>query len=161
MNAYPPTEPRVHPVPGTALTVRWDRAWESYVVNGPGAPTGGGPLETLQALAQALAPVRLPEGLRTALAADRAVRPPLVGDEWRRSVDHVRGILAPLGTAVRQVTAYTAAPALQAVEVYTDPAVTRAGPEAHRALTGAGYRVRPHGDLVGAYLVMRQGQASP
>lgn len=145
---------RVHPVPGTDLTVEWDQAWECYVVRGPGAPQGGGPLETIEDLARALDPVALPEQLRAALAADRAMRPPLVGDGWRRRLDHVRALLAPLGTAVTQVVPYIPAPRLEAVEVSTDPAITRAGPQAHQILTGAGYRVRPSGDLVGAYLVL-------
>lgn len=145
--------PRVHPLPGTDLTVEWDQPWQAYVVRGPGAPTQGGPLETIEALAQALAPVVLPEQVRTALAADRAMRPPLVGDAWRRRVDHIRRLLAPLGTAVTHVVPYIPAPHLEAVEVTTDPAIDRAGPEAYQILTGAGYRVRPAGDLVGAYLV--------
>ncbi|MFY7069061.1 hypothetical protein ACOQFV_24655 [Nocardiopsis changdeensis] len=150
-------DPRVHPVPGTALTVEWDQAWEAYVVRGPGAPTDGGPLETLQALAQALDPVPLPERLRTALAADRAVRPPLVGDDWRRRLTHIREILAPLGTALTTVAPYIAAPRLEAVEVATDPAVPRAGTEARRILSEAGYQVDPHGDLASTYLVTQAG----
>ena len=60
-------EQRVHPVPGTDLTVEWDQAWECYVVRGPGAPQGGGPLETIEDLARALDPVALPEPVRAAL----------------------------------------------------------------------------------------------
>lgn len=149
-------DPRVHPVPGTALTVEWDQAWEAYVVRGPGAPADGGPLETLEALARAL-PVPLPERLRTALAADRAVRPPLVGDAWRRRLTHIREILAPLGTALTTVAPYIAVPRLEAVEVATDPAVPRAGTEARRILAEAGYQVDPHGDLAGTYLVTQAG----
>ncbi|WP_150255295.1 hypothetical protein [Nocardiopsis deserti] len=154
-------EPRVHPIPGTALTVEWDQSWEAYVVRGDGAPTGGGPLVSIEDLARALAPVSVPEELRAALAADRALRPPYVTDEWRRLVDVVTALLEPLGNAVIQVVPYIPAPRAQAVEVSTDPDLTEAGPRAHQILTGAGYRVRPSGDLVGSYLVMRKDQASP
>lgn len=156
----PAPEPRVHPIPGTALTVQWDQSWEAYVVRGPGAPTGGGPLVSIEDLAKAL-PVPLSEPLRTALAADRALRPPYVTDEWRRLVDIVTDLLEPLGSAVTQVVPYIPAPRLQAVEVSTDPDLAQAGPRAHQVLTEAGYRVRPSGDLVGAYLVMRKDQVSP
>ncbi|USY23544.1 hypothetical protein NE857_33985 (plasmid) [Nocardiopsis exhalans] len=149
-----PRSPRVYLIPGTGLTVEWDQPWEAYVVKGPGAPTDGGPLETLQELVTALDPVPLPEQVRASLAADRAWHPPLIGDDWRRRVKHVRELLAPLGTAVTQVVPYIPAPHLEAVEVATDSTITRAGPQAHQILTGAGCRVRPHGDLVGAYLVL-------
>ncbi|MEE2051757.1 hypothetical protein, partial [Nocardiopsis tropica] len=152
--------PRVHPIPGTDLTVQWNQSWEAYVVKGPGAPTGGGPLVSIEALAQALDPVPLPEELRAALAADRAVRPPYVTDEWRRLVEIVTALLEPLGNAVTQVVPYIPAPRAQAVEVSTDPDLIEAGPRAHQILTEAGYRVRPAGTLVGAYLVMRKEQAS-
>lgn len=149
-----PPAPRVHPVPGTDLTVQWDQGWEAYVIRGPGAPTGDGPLETLQTLAAALDPVPLPEQIREALAADRAMYPPLVGDAWRRRLEHVRELLAPLTTAITHIVPYIPTPHLEAVEVSTDPAITQAGPTAHQILTEAGYRVRPAGTLVGAYLVM-------
>lgn len=151
--------PRVHPLPDTDLTVEWDQGWEAYVVRGPGAPHGTGPLETIEALAAALDPVPVPEQVRAALAADRAVRPPLVGDAWRRRLEHVRELLAPLATAITHIVPYIPDPRLEAVEVTTDPAITQAGPTAHQILTEAGYRVRPSGTLVGTYLVMPKDTA--
>lgn len=147
-------EPRVHRVPGTDLTAEWNQPWETYVVRGPGAPTDGGPLETLQDLAAALDPVPLPEQLRAALAADRAMRPP-IADSWRRRVNTVGALLAPLGTALRMVVPHILGGEFaQAVHVQVDPDIDAAVERAGELVEQAGYRLLPHGTLPGAYLVV-------
>lgn len=148
------TGPRVHPIPGTRLTVEWDQPWEAYVVDGPGAPQGTGPLASIEDLASALAPVPLPAPVRTALAADRALHPP-IADAWRRRVDMVRAVLAPLGTALRTVSPYIlGAETSQAVHVQIDPGIGAAAERARQLVEQAGYRMLPHHPQAGVYLVL-------
>ena len=148
------TEPRAHLIPGTDLTVEWDQPWEAYVVRGTGAPTDGGPLESIEALAAALDPVPVPEQVRTALAADRAMRPP-IADSWRRRVNTVGEVLAPLGTALRMVIPHILGGGTdQAVHVQIDADIPAAAERARELVEQAGYRLLPHGTLPGAYLVV-------
>lgn len=161
--AQAPTE-RTHPVPGTRWAVRWSHPWECYVISGPGAPDVGQALESVQALARALAPVALPEPLRVALAVDRAVRPPYVHDRWRRRVQLITALLEPLGEGMIEAAPYIAAPALEAVQVWLDSDLDGAEPWARQILTQAGYRMEragPDPGTEGLYLVYSTGRIRP
>lgn len=148
-------EPRVHPIPGSDLTVEWDQPWEAYVVKGPGAPQGTGPLESIEALADALDPVPVPEQVRTALAADRALRPP-IADSWRRRVTTIGAVLAPLGSALRMVAPHIlGGEDAQAVHVQVDADIPAAAERARTLVEDAGYRLIPYGaQPFGDYLVV-------
>ena len=152
---------RTHPLPGTPWHLGWAQETESYYITGPEAPTTGGVLPSVQDLAAVVAPTPIPERIREALHADRAVRPP-IADSWRRRVDTIYAVLAPLGTALRMVVPHIlGGDAAQAVHVQVDPDIPAAAETARRLVQEAGYQWSPHGtQQPGAYLITSQ-DASP
>lgn len=160
-SAHRPDPPqRTHPLPGTPWCVGWAPETESYYITGADAPTTGGVLPSVEDLAAVVAPTPIPAQVREALHADRAVRPP-IADSWRRRVDTIGAVLAPLGTALRMVVPHILGDeAAQAVHVQVDPDIPAAAETARRLVEEAGYGWAPHGtQQSGAYLVTRSRRA--